>query len=240
MSCTPAQLANARRARERFAQRRAVMPKIPCGCGCGEQIPPITALGQPARFRVGHVARLRHVGVRFGDRPPWNKGKPYPRMRGNKYGELLRGRPGRKPTEETRRKLSESHRGKPSPLRGRPLSAETRMKLSAAMRGRKLSPEHIAKISGPNNPHWRGGIGLLPYGPGFTRRLRRLIRERDGHRCQRCRRTSADLGYTLPVHHLDHDKANNDPTNLVASCHRCNVWASYHRDETFVLAMEVA
>jgi len=120
------------------------------------------------------------------------------------------------------------------------MSAETKAKLSLALRGRKLSPERIAKISGPNNPHWRGGVGFLPYGPGFTRKLRREIRERDAHRCQRCGRTTAELGYTLPVHHLDHDKANNDPANLVASCHRCNVWASYHRDEPFVLAAEVA
>jgi hypothetical protein len=43
-------------------------------------------------------------------------------------------------------------------------------------------------------------------------------------------------GKKLQVHHLDHDKMNNDPTNLVAACGSCNVWASYHRDEPFIPA----
>lgn len=56
-------------------------------------------------------------------------------------------------SEEYRRHLSESLRGKPKSeahklkLRGIPKSAETRRKISEAKTGHKLSPEHIAKMS---------------------------------------------------------------------------------------------
>lgn len=85
--------------------------------------------------------------------------------------------------------------------------------------------------TGPLHHGWRGGVATLPYGPGFTRKLKRLIRERDGDRCVRCGKSQADNHRTLEVHHLDHDKLNNDPSNLATSCGSCNVWASWHRDE---------
>jgi 5-methylcytosine-specific restriction endonuclease McrA len=76
-------------------------------------------------------------------------------------------------------------------------------------------------------------VGTLPYGPEFTRKFKKLIRERDNYTCQRCGKTQAQEGRVLQVHHLDHNKMNNDPTNLVASCGLCNIWASHHRDEPF-------
>ncbi len=56
----------------------------------------------------------------------------------------------------------------------------------------------------------------------------------DAQSCHWCQaevrwRTVRDAGsYTGPgallVDHLDGNKRNNDPANLVPSCHRCNVW----------------
>lgn len=66
-------------------------------------------------------------------------------------------------SEETRRKMSESHKGeknnnygKPSPKRGKPLSEETKRKISRSMKGKKRSEEHLRNLSaankGENNP----------------------------------------------------------------------------------------
>lgn len=102
--------------------------------------------------------------------------------------------------------------------------------------GKRHPPEIQAKITaaitGRLNPHWAGGIATLPYGPGFTRRFKRLIRDRDGQQCVRCQQTRTVSGQALDVHHIDHDKANNDPSNLVTLCHPCNIYFSYHREES--------
>jgi len=102
--------------------------------------------------------------------------------------------------------------------------------------GRKHTPDVLANISrknsGSNNANWHGGTATLPYGPEFTRRFKKLIRERDGNKCQRCGKTRKQEGKAMEVHHIDHDKLNNDPSNLVTVCHPCNVYLSYHRDES--------
>jgi hypothetical protein len=42
------------RFRERQRAKRAMLPKVPCACGCGEQIPAINSMKQPARYALGH------------------------------------------------------------------------------------------------------------------------------------------------------------------------------------------
>ena len=52
--------------------------------------------------------------------------------------------------EETKRKLSEAHKGKPSPHKGKPKSEETRHKMSEAKKGKPLKPrseEHRQHLS---------------------------------------------------------------------------------------------
>jgi hypothetical protein len=193
-------------------------------------------MDKPAKFAHGHNQPGKETRFRKGQ-VPHNKGKPAPWVR--LYAERCRreGIPnpvlGRKHSEEARRKMAAAQaayaarlakEGKPFPALGRKMperSAEWRAKISDA-------------LSEEKHPNWQGGIGMFPYGPGFTKKFKRLIRDRDNHTCQRCGKTRAELGRTLEVHHLDHDKTHNDPTNLVTSCHSCNVWASYHRDEPFL------
>lgn len=129
-------------------------------------------------------------------------------------------------TPETIAKMTESVRkrdltGENNPFHGKRHTAEARAAMSEA-------------LSGERNPGWKGGSGTLPYGPEFTRKFKRMIRERDGQTCQRCGITRADYGKTLEVHHIDHDKANNDPLNLATVCSSCNVWCWWHRDEPLV------
>ena len=52
-------------------------------------------------------------------------------------------------SEETKRKISESHKGKPSHLKGKPKSEETKRKLSESMKGNALSEETKRKMSEP-------------------------------------------------------------------------------------------
>jgi len=66
--------------------------------------------------------------------------------------------------------------------------------------------------SGEGNPNWRGGFS--PYAPGFNNALREEIKMRDNHACQLCGATEIELA----VHHVDYDKQNNSPENLISLC----------------------
>ena len=63
-------------------------------------------------------------------------------------------------TEESKRKISKSMIGVNTWSRGRKISQETKDKISLAFSGKKLSQEHINKISGENNYNWKGGITI--------------------------------------------------------------------------------
>lgn len=79
---------------------------------------------------------------------------------------------------------------------------------------------------GENNPSWRGGISFEPYGPEFNAKLKTQIMERDGYKCQ-----NEECGTTehLSVHHIDYNKKNNSPSNLITLCVSCNSKANSNR-----------
>ena len=66
---------------------------------------------------------------------------------------------GLKYTEEMKRKLNESRKGKPSPMIGRKHSEETKAKISQSLKGKKLSEEHKQKLSlaHEGKPAWNKG-----------------------------------------------------------------------------------
>ena len=54
--------------------------------------------------------------------------------------------------------------------------------------------------------------------------IARRVKGAAGWRCEHCGHPhEPDAGYTLTVHHLDGDPANNAPSNLVALCQRCHL-----------------
>ncbi len=77
--------------------------------------------------------------------------------------------------------------------------------------------------SGENNAMWRGGRSLDSYSVEWNEKLRRSIRERDDHSCQLCGKTKEEEGQNLSVHHIDEDKQNNHPDNLISLCTACHM-----------------
>jgi len=84
---------------------------------------------------------------------------------------------------------------------------------------------------GDNHYNWQGGISDIGYEREFNKKLKKLIRLRDGYTCQECGKTEEELDKTLSVHHIDYDKKNNDPANLMSLCKKCHTTTNYNREE---------
>lgn len=89
------------------------------------------------------------------------------------------------------------------------------------------------------SPNWQGGKSFEPYGVEFNKELKELIRKRDNYRCQECFRHQDELfkntkagirKYKLHAHHIDFNKQNNNPNNLISLCNDCHMQTNYGRD----------
>lgn len=73
-----------------------------------------------------------------------------------------------------------------------------------------------ATHSGELNPMWKGGIASIFF--NHRREMRKLISY-----CEWCGKDLTTAGrYEWCVHHLDHNRKNNDRSNLVMLCKRCH------------------
>lgn len=124
---------------------------------------------------------------------------------------------GKKLSEEHKRKISEIAKKKGFGLwmRGREISKEIRKKMYESRRG---------KYTGEKATNWRGGKSFEPYTIDWTETLRRSIRERDNYICQLCNQ------YGNTVHHIDYDKKNCSPNNLITLCLSCNSKVNFNRE----------
>jgi hypothetical protein len=148
-------------------------------------------------------------------------------------------------TEEWKRKISIAMKGKKK-------SPEAVRKCADALRGRKMSPEqvrvhgitmigrnvgkkrtpemrmHLSLMwRGEKSKNWRGGLNKQPYAAGW-RIIRSMARERDHDTCQVC--YSSGGRRRLSVHHIDYNRENNSPDNLITLCGRCHGLTGFNRD----------
>lgn len=104
-----------------------------------------------------------------------------------------------------------------------------RNKNNPPMLGKKR-PKHSKLMRGDRNPNWCGGRSYEPYGEEFNKALKEQIRERDTYKCQECYIHQGDLGYKLHIHHIDFNKKNNEPINLISLCKSCHSQTFYNRE----------
>lgn len=120
-------------------------------------------------------------------------------------------------SEEHKRKIGKSLKGRKSPLIGRIVLIETRSKISKATEGCK-------------NPNWKGGISAEPYCEVWNDRgYKESIKERDNYQCQNptCQKENE---IDLMVHHINYKKKDCTPSNLITLCRSCNSRANFNRE----------
>jgi len=172
------------------------------------------------------ISKLGARNPNFGKKP-WNLGKKW--------------------SKEMRKKLSDTHKGRSYiSMYGEERAKEIIKKISNAnknqipwIKGKHHTPNAKIKISermsGDKSPHWLGGLSYEPYGIEFNKCLREKIRQRDLHRCQQCYKKQSDLRtitnrpYKLMIHHIDYNKKNNYPENLISLCRLCHLKTNCNR-----------
>ena len=92
-----------------------------------------------------------------------------------------------------------------------------------------IPPKYEKK--GKDHWNWQGGKTFEPYGIDFNEKLKDFIRERDNYRCQECGYNEKILGYKLRIHHIDYNKKNNKPQNLVSLCQGCHAQTNFMRED---------
>jgi hypothetical protein len=206
-----------------------------CACGCGKTF--VVKKSSPKRFsskncwyKFGWETHIcQQCGVEFQikkSRCANGRGKfhneecariyyrEHPEIRSQKISIA---RKGHKKGEEWRRKLSVANIGKT-------LSEEQKKKISESCKLILSNPEMIKRTVhfGPDNGMWNGGTSFSPYPPDFNPQLKSEILESHTDMCAICGKTSPENGRDLPVHHIDYNKLNCDPSNLIPLCDSCH------------------
>ena len=102
---------------------------------------------------------------------------------------------------------------------GKKRSEESKKRMSEAKKGENAREKHW---------NWQGGMSCELYSIDWTETLRRSIRERDNYICQLCKKLQGDRVHS--VHHIDYDKKNCNPRNLITLCVGCNTKVNMHRN----------
>ncbi len=150
-------------------------------------------------------------------------GKKLPEEHRERISNSLKGHvgwfKGKKLSEETKRRMSEVHKNMPRPY----ITKEWTENISRKLKGRVFP-----RMVGSKCNFWKGGLSYEPYGVNWTSTLRRSIRERDKHICRICGVPQDDISHD--VHHIDYDKKNCNPNNLITLCKKCHLRTSQDRD----------
>lgn len=83
--------------------------------------------------------------------------------------------------------------------------------------------------TGPNHHMWMPNKTRL-YPVSWTSTYKWQIRHRDEYKCQVCGVPQSECKTHLPVHHIDYDKSNIKPDNLVTLCNSCHAKTNFRRE----------
>jgi hypothetical protein len=159
---------------------------------------------------------------------------------------------------ETKKKMSEAHKGNTNGFKkgrsswnkNKNLSLEHKNNLSLAHKDKKFTEQHkknikkaltgriiwwkdkISKaLQGDKNPTWQGGKSFESYSIEFNRALKNKIRKRDNYTCQLTGKTEKELGRKLTIHHIDYDKMNCKEDNLISLSNDSNSKVNFNRED---------
>jgi len=152
----------------------------------------------------------------------FNKGNNFRFIKGDKRAVEC----GKKNKGKKKPPFSDKHRKK--------LSEKAKKRKHSKKTKQKISKNHIGNKNGmfgrrkELSPNWQGGKSFEPYTTDWTKTLRQAIRERDKYTCQVCGEKQGER--VLNVHHIDYNKKNCNPNNLICLCSACHNKTNFNRN----------
>ena len=119
------------------------------------------------------------------------------------------------------------------PIEERKKSKDIKSKISESKKEKKLKHsdewkrEHSLGMLGILNPNWNNGSSFEPYSPEFNKEKKTQVLERDNYTCQNP--NCEHLSEGLDVHHINYDKKNSNPENLISLCKSCHIKTNFNR-----------
>ena len=140
---------------------------------------------------------------------------------------------GKNHSEYNKEKWSRKKSGKNNLFYGKNHTKESLKKISAVHKGKKITEECKKKLSialsGENNPNWKGGLSYKEYCVIWkSKEFRDFIYERD--KSKFCWNPQCEgKGIINNLHHIDYNKKNCNPDNVIKLCNSCNSQANFNR-----------
>jgi hypothetical protein len=134
---------------------------------------------------------------------------------------------GKKSNKKWRDKLSKARKGKTPWNKG---LKGIQIAWNKGMKGYGAGMPHPWMAKGKDHYNWQGGKSFEPFGLEFNNDLKEVVRNRDRRKCKICEKTELECGEKMTVHHIDYNKLNNNPSNLISLCRSCHLKTNYKRD----------
>jgi 5-methylcytosine-specific restriction endonuclease McrA len=205
-----------------------------CECGCGQRVKKRFVSGHNSCMRTGEkhhfygrhfskeIVEKRNEAIREAWKDPIHK-----RNKVNALKKVWAESPDRKRANSDRMKGENNPSKRPEirkiiskNMKNRVISESTRNKISDTVKKLWENETYRDRHCGKNHPQWVGGLSEYPN--EWNDKLKSIIRQRDNHRCWLCRDMQEGQNYRLDVHHIDYNKKNCHPDNLVSLCKRCH------------------
>jgi hypothetical protein len=187
------------------------------------------SIAQKGRKHTPETIKKLKVGAK-GRRPPKLTSEQIENLRNRMNGD---NNPSKR--HEIREKISESKKGHMNAMFGTHPTEETRKKLSLSHKGKPLSQEHCINLSraitGEKSHQWRGGISFEPYCPKFNGEFKERVRLFFGRVCVVC--GTPENGKKHCVHHVNFNKSvccDNTIPLFVPLCRSCHSKTNSNRD----------
>lgn len=199
--------------------KRTENPIIECACGCGQTLPKYDSRGRERKFLPSHWSRVQpntkktliceNCGKSF-ERQPWH----IKRVKHYFCCQICAG------------EWVSEHRTKHGKNNGHynTITVPCAGCGAPVSKAESLIMRRNHNVYCPNCTHLarKGRPGFyVGYPKEFSQALRTKIRRRDKQTCQLCGQHRDNAG-TLHVHHIDYNKHNSDPLNLISLCRVCH------------------
>lgn len=130
---------------------------------------------------------------------------------------------GKKRSEKTKQKIKEKRNmWDSSGMKGKKHTKEYKQNMSKIMKEKFINSENHPMFGrkGALSGNWNNGSSFELYGIEFNKELKQIILERDNYTCQ-CP-DCENISVRLAIHHIDYNKNNNNPKNLITLCNSCH------------------